>query len=85
MNLVQAWLRARKSSFHHWEGAMRFVLACLSDSKHREREPVKHLEACISARKDQESSLHHCGDSVKLVQACLSGRKHRERCFNQRR
>ena len=31
-------------------------------------EPVKHVEACISARKDLESSFHHCGVSVMLVQ-----------------
>ena len=39
MKLVQACLTARRhreSSFHNWEGAVRFVLACLSDSKHRE-------------------------------------------------
>ena len=36
---------------------------------------MKHVEACLSARKDGESSFHHCGGLVKLVQACLNARK----------
>ena len=78
----------RESSFHHWEGAVMFVLACLSDRKHRKccfhnrGEPVKLVEVCISARKDQESSFHHCGGSVKFVQACLSFRNRRESSFH---
>ena len=36
---------------------------------------MKHVEACISGRKDQESSFLHCGGFVKLGQACLSGRR----------
>ena len=42
---------------------------------------MKHMEACISARKDRESSVHHCGGSVKLVQACLTARRHRESTY----
>ena len=43
---------------------------------------MKHVEACISARKDRESSFHHCGGSVKLGQACLCARNHRESSFH---
>ena len=32
---------------------------------------MKHVQACLCARKDVESSLHHCGCPVKLEQACL--------------
>ena len=32
---------------------------------------MKHVEACLSARKDGDLSFHHCGSPVKLVQACL--------------
>ena len=32
---------------------------------------LKHVQACLSAKKDQESSFHYCGGPVKLVQACL--------------
>ena len=32
---------------------------------------MKHVQACLSARKHMESSFHHCGRPVKLVQACL--------------
>ena len=45
---------------------------------------MKHVEACISARKHRESSFHHCGGSVKFVQAWLSARIHRESSFNHR-
>ena len=32
---------------------------------------MKHVQSCLSARKDPESSFHHCGSLVKLVQACV--------------
>ena len=44
---------------------MRFVIACLSDRKHREccfnnrGELVRIVETCIRPRKDRESSFHH--------------------------
>ena len=43
---------------------------------------MRLVEACISARKDQESGFHQCGGSLKLVQACLSGRKDGESSFH---
>ena len=43
---------------------------------------MKHVEACISARKYQENSFHNCGGSVKLLQACLSAGKVRDCSFN---
>ena len=43
---------------------------------------MKHVQACLSARKDGESSFHHCGGLVNLVQACLSGRNDRENSFH---
>ena len=36
---------------------------------------MKHLQACLSTKKDQEISFERCGGPVKLVQACLSVRK----------
>ena len=59
---------------------MKLVQACLtarvhlvqSTRKHRESsfnhrgEPVKHMEACISAWKDRESSVQYCGCSVNI-------------------
>ena len=42
---------------------------------------MKHVQDCLSARKDLESSFHHCGSPMKLVQACLNAGKV---CFNQR-
>ena len=37
---------------------------------------MKHVEACLSARKDQESSFHYCGSTVDLVQPyiCMCGK-----------
>ena len=32
---------------------------------------MKHVQACINARKDVGSGFHNCGGLVKLVQACL--------------
>ena len=32
---------------------------------------VKHVQACLSARKHVESSFHQSGSRVMLVQACL--------------
>ena len=43
---------------------------------------MKHVEACISARKVQESSFHNCGGSVKLLQACLRAGRVRDCSFN---
>ena len=31
---------------------------------------MKHVQACLSARKDRQSSSHRCEGPVKLVQAC---------------
>ena len=36
---------------------------------------MKHVQACLFARKYVESSLHHCGGPVKLVKACLNSEK----------
>ena len=38
---------------------------------------MKHVQACLSARKDLEIIFNHCGDPVKLVQACLNAGKTR--------
>ena len=32
---------------------------------------MKHVQACLSVRKDGESSFHNCGGPVNLVQAYL--------------
>ena len=32
---------------------------------------VKHMQACLSARRDGESSFLHCGSPVNLGQGCL--------------
>ena len=31
---------------------------------------MKHVQACLSARKDLQSSFDHCKGAVKLVQTC---------------
>ena len=36
---------------------------------------MKHVQACLSGRKDQKRKFHLCGGPAKLVPACLSGRK----------
>ena len=32
---------------------------------------MKHVQSCLSARKDRESGSHHCEGLVKLVQTCV--------------
>ena len=32
---------------------------------------MKHVEACLSSRDDQESGFHRFGGRQRLVQACL--------------
>ena len=36
---------------------------------------MKHVQACLSTRKDLEGSFNHRGGPVKLVQACLCAGK----------
>ena len=36
---------------------------------------MKHVKACLTARKDLEISFHHCGVPVKIVQACLCAKR----------
>ena len=36
---------------------------------------MKHVQACLNARKDLESIFNLCGGPVKLVQACLCAGK----------
>ena len=36
---------------------------------------MKHVQACSSAREDQESIFHRCGGPVKLVEAGLCAGK----------
>ena len=45
---------------------------------------VKHVQACLSARKDGESSFLHCGGPVKLVQNCLCVGNTLQRRFHRR-
>ena len=45
---------------------------------------MKHVQACLSARKDGESSVHHCGGPVKLVQTCLCAGNTLQRRFHRR-
>ena len=45
---------------------------------------VKHVQACLNARKDVESSFHHGGGPVKLVQAYLCAENTLQRRFNRR-
>ena len=33
--------------------------------------PVKHVEACLSARDNRESNFHRCGSPLRWVQAFL--------------
>ena len=33
---------------------------------------MKHVQACLSARKDRENCFHYLGITVKLVQPCLA-------------
>ena len=35
---------------------------------------MRHVEACLSSRDDQESSFHRCGGRESLEQACLCAR-----------
>ena len=45
---------------------------------------MKHVQACLSARKDGESSFLHCGGPVKLVQTCLCVGNTLQRRFHRR-
>ena len=36
---------------------------------------MKHVQACLSARKDRESSFQDCGSPVRFVQAYLCAGK----------
>ena len=59
MKLVQACLTARRhreSSFHHWEGAVRFVLPCLSARKHPVSQRIR------SPRKSDPGRIRHASD-----------------------
>ena len=52
---------------------MKLVQACLNAGKvcfNQRGSAMKHVQACLSARKDLESNFNHCGGPVKLVQAC---------------
>ena len=45
---------------------------------------MKHVQACLNARKDVESSFHHGGGPVKLVQAYFCAENTLQRRFNRR-
>ena len=36
---------------------------------------MKHVQACLGAKEDQESSFDHCGGHVRLEEACLCSGK----------
>ena len=42
---------------------------------------MKHMQACLSAKKDGENYFHYFGGLLKLVQAYFSARKDRESSF----
>ena len=44
---------------------------------------MKHVQACLSTRKDGESSFQDYGGILKLVQAHFCARKERESSFHQ--
>ena len=78
MKHVQACLSARKdveSSFHHFEGPVKLVQACLCAANTLQCRLIRRggavKQACSSASKDGESSFHYCGGPLKLVQAGL--------------
>ena len=43
---------------------------------------MKHVQSCLSTKKNSESSFERCGGPMKLVQACLSVRKELEGSFH---
>ena len=45
---------------------------------------VKHVYACLSARKDGKRRFLNCGSPVKLVQTCLCAGNTLQRHFNRR-
>ena len=45
---------------------------------------VKHVQACLSARKNGESSFHKCGGPVKLEETCLYAGNTLQRRFSRR-
>ena len=45
---------------------------------------MKHVRACLGARKNRESSFLPCGCPTKLVQACLCAGKTWKSRFNRR-
>ena len=51
---------------------------------YRREGAVKHVQACLSARKDGESSFHLCGGPVQLVQASLCAGNILQRRFHSR-
>ena len=45
---------------------------------------MKHVEACLSVREDQESCFHSCGGPMRLVEACFCAGKTTQGCFTLR-
>ena len=75
-----------ESSFHHCGSPMKLVQVCLCAGNtlqrgfNRRRGTVKHVLACLSARKDRESRFQHCGGRASLF---MCG-KHPQRRFKHR-
>ena len=44
---------------------------------------MKHVQACLSARKDGESSFLHCGGPLQMVQTCSCVGNTLQRRFNR--
>ena len=45
---------------------------------------MKHVQGCLSARRDGQSTFLHCGSPVKLVQTCLCAGNTLQRRFHRR-
>ena len=43
---------------------------------------MKHVQACLSARKRRDSCFNHRGEPVKHLEAGISARKDRESSFH---
>ena len=71
-------------------GPVKLVQTCLYAGNTLQRRfnrrggAVKHVQACLCARKDGESNFHHCGGPVKLVQASLCVGNTIQRRFHRR-
>ena len=77
MKHVQVCLSANKNCESHCVGLVKLVQSCvcagntLKSRFKRGGGAVKHVQACLGARKAREISFLHCGGPVKLVQSYL--------------